>query len=158
MKKRSLTEWATIAEIISSIAVVVSLIFVAFQLQRNTSELQATHSNDLFDSLREIELVMLASPDLSQIYTKGWFGSRNEMSDQEIERFRMYLMQSINIWEQAFFRLQDGSMSKNDYVRWRSLFLEYFNHAVTREDLEWMLPWFLESFRTEIEANVQIPY
>ena len=155
MKKHSLPEWAAISEIISSFAVVVSLIFVAFQLQRNTTELQATHSNDLFDSIREIELVMLTSSELSQIYIKGWNGRRDEMSDEEIERFRMYLLQSINIWEQAYLRLKDGTMSMEDYLRWKSLFLEYFKDGITRDDLQWMLPWFVESFRVELKANVE---
>jgi len=36
MAKRQLSDWASIAEIISALAVVASLLYVGFEIQRNT--------------------------------------------------------------------------------------------------------------------------
>lgn len=153
MKNRKLTEWAAIAEISASIAVVMSLLFVGFQLHRNTTELRATHSNDLYDSIREIELAMISAPHLVDVYTKGWNASRAEMTDVEQVVFRQYLMQSFTIWEQAHARMLDGSMSMSEYQRWKDLFIEYLRQGVTREDLNEMLPWMNEAFRAELLDN-----
>ena len=153
MKDRILKKWAAIAEITASIAVVVSLMFVGFQLHRNTTELRATHSNDLYDAIREIELAMISAPHLVDVYTKGWNTDRVDMTDQEMVVFRQYLVQSFTIWEQAHARMLDGSMSESEYQRWKDIFAEYLRQGVTREDLDEMLPWMNENFQSELLDN-----
>ena len=153
MKNRILKKWATIAEITASIAVVVSLMFVGFQLHRNTTELRATHSNDLYDAIREIELAMISAPHLVDVYTNGWNTDRADMTDQEIAVFRQYLVQSFTVWEQAHARMLDGSMSEADYERWKDIFAEYLRQGVTREDFDEMIPWMNEKFKSELLDN-----
>lgn len=150
MRKRSLSDMAVIAEIVASIAVVISLVFVGFQVQRNTVELQAAQGNDLFDAIREIELTMLSSPHLVEIYAKGWGDRRDEMSQAEVETYRLYLMQSFTIWEQAHARMRDGTISSHDYTEWVELFTGYIEHGTTPEDIEYMLPWMNERFAREL--------
>lgn len=153
MKNRKLKKWAAIAEITASFAVVVSLMFVGFQLHRNTTELRATHSNDLYDAIREIELAMISSPHLVDVYIKGWNTDRADMTDQEAVVFRQYLVQSFSVWEQAHARMLDGSMSESDYQRWKDIFAEYLRQGVTHEDFDEMLPWMNEKFRSELLDN-----
>jgi hypothetical protein len=155
MKKRNVTEWAAIAEIIGTFAIIVSLLLVAFQVHRNTTELQAAHSNDLYDSLREIELTMLASPRLSTVYIKGWNDQRSEMSEEEIELFQMYFLQSMNIWDQARSRMLDGSMSKEEYSEWEETFVSYIRLGATREDIEYMRPWLDAGLIADMEAILE---
>jgi hypothetical protein len=153
MKKTRLKKWAAIAEITASIAVIISLLFVGFQLHRNTTELRATHSNDLYDAIREIELAMISAPQLVDVYAKGWNGRRAEMNEEELLIFRQYLMQSFTIWEQAHARMLDGTMSMSEYQRWKDLFIVYLRQGVTRDDLDDMLPWMNEAFRSELLEN-----
>ncbi|TXS95564.1 hypothetical protein FV139_06695 [Parahaliea maris] len=155
MKKFNLSELAAIAEVVGTVAVIVSLVFVAFQLQRNTNELQAGHSNDLYDSLREIELLMLSSPRLTSAYSKGWNGLRDEMSEDEAAVFQMYLTQVLNVWEQAYSRSVDGSMSAEEYSGWEGTFSEYVQQGMTEEDLEYVRAWFDPEFITLIEAKLK---
>ena len=152
MKKYSLTEWSAIAEIVASVAVVISLLFVGFQVQRNTAELQAAQSNDLFDSLREIELTMLAEPHLTEVYTKGWTERRIELTEEQNELFQIYLLQSFTILEQAYQRMLDGTMSDAEYRNWEELFVQYLAFGVSREDMDYMLPWMSTAFREELRT------
>ena len=43
MRRLSLSEWASIAEIIGAVAVVLSLIYVGVQVQENTSEVRESN-------------------------------------------------------------------------------------------------------------------
>jgi len=45
MKKLDLTEWAAISEILGTTAVIASLIFVAYTVDRNTVVMQAANDN-----------------------------------------------------------------------------------------------------------------
>jgi hypothetical protein len=150
MNKRPLSDWASIAEIIASIAVVISLLFIGVQIHKNTKEIRASQSNDLYDAIREVELAVLSNSHLMDAVDKGMEGRRSEMSEEEIVYFRNYLVQSFTIWEQAYSRANDGLMSSEDYRGWEGNFAEYIRRGVTPEDLDFVLPWFDEQFRFEV--------
>lgn len=150
MNKRPLSELASIAEIIASIAVVISLLFVGVQIYNNTAVIRASQSNDLYDAIREVELAVLTHPHLMAAVDKAQHGRRSELSEEEIVYFRNYLSQSFTIWEQAYSRANDGLMSNENYRSWEDNFVEYLRRDVTSEDLEWMLPFFDEQFANKL--------
>jgi hypothetical protein len=45
----NLSDWAALAEIIASIAVVISLLLVAYSIRRNTAEVELSNSNFLYE-------------------------------------------------------------------------------------------------------------
>ena len=53
MKKRTLNEWASIAEIFSTVAVVISLLTVAYTIDRNTKAISRQGIDALYDGHRE---------------------------------------------------------------------------------------------------------
>ena len=73
------------------------------------------------------------------------------MSEDDIDIFRIYLLQSFTIWEQAHARMLDGSMSQQEYEGWTELFLEYLTQGTVPEDIDYMLPWFQGQFGKEVE-------
>jgi hypothetical protein len=150
MNKRPLSDWASIAEIIASLSVVISLLFVGVQLHENTTEMRASQSNDLYDAIREVELTVLSNSHLMGAVDKGMGGRRSEMSEEEITYFRNYLVQSFTIWEQAFSRANDGLMSSENYLGWEGNFSVYIRQGVTPEDLDYMLPFFDEQFTSKV--------
>jgi len=57
MKKLDLTDWAAAAEIVGTVAVVVSLLFVGMNIKQNTAAVQAMNDNVLYemtDTFREL--------------------------------------------------------------------------------------------------------
>ena len=150
MNKRPLSDWASIADIITSITVVISLLFVGIQIRENTAEMRATQSNDLYDAIREIELTVLSNADLITAVDKGMGGRRSDMSEEEITYFRNYLVQSFNIWEQAFSRANDGLMSSEYYEDWEESFIVYIRQGLTQEDLDYVVLWLDKSFGSRI--------
>lgn len=150
MNKRPLSELASIAEIIASIAVVISLLFVGLQISDNTAVIRASQSNDLYDALREVDLVVLSNPHLMGVVDKGIGGRRSEMSEEEIVYFRNYVAQNFSIWEQAYFRADEGMMSQEYYRAWEENFSQYLRRGVTSDDLDYVLPWFDQQFRSRV--------
>ena len=49
MSKLKLTEWAAVSEIIGTVAVVISLLFLAFSVNRNTVVMQASNDNFVYE-------------------------------------------------------------------------------------------------------------
>ena len=71
MKKLTLSEWASAAEIVGTIMVVISLLFVVISVERNTAVLSGETEDDLFDTFKEIGLVVLADPELVKLIIRG---------------------------------------------------------------------------------------
>lgn len=150
MKKRPLSDWASIAEIVASIAFIISLLFVGIQIRENTAVIRASQSNDLYDAVREVELTVLSNPHLMAAVDKGMGGRRFEMSNEEITYFRNYIVQSFNIWEQAFSRANDGLMSIEYFEAWEESFIGYLRYDITEEDLDYVLLWYDKQFSSRI--------
>jgi len=150
MNKRPLSELASIAEIIASVAVVISLLFVGIQVYDNTAVMRASESNDLYDAMREVDMAVLTHPHLMVAVDKGLHGRRSEMSAVETVYYRNYVSQNFGIWEQAYFRADDGLMSSDNYLAWEKNFSEYLRRGLTKEDLDYILPWFDEQFISRV--------
>ena len=89
MQSEKLREWALIAEIISAIAVVLSLIFLAFQIRDgtrqtalNTQAVQATALQQHFQQHTLLSLAQIQNPDLDAVLTKGQDGLAGLSSDE----------------------------------------------------------------------------
>ena len=142
MSKRSLSDWAAIAEIVGSIAVVISLLFVGYSIQRNTSELQTVQANDLYDALREIEIQVLTDPEISRIVMAAYQGQQDELSPLDRWRLDQYNAQTLSIWEQAQLANQNGTISKEEYEGWREYFLIIARQSIGRSGWERIKSWF----------------
>jgi hypothetical protein len=100
MNKLNLTGWAAISDIVGTIAVVISLIFVVVSIDQNTVQLQAQNDDFLIqlqdEAARDIEL----NPDLAAILLK--FARQDELTDIETLRYQMDMSRWMNRWEVAF--------------------------------------------------------
>lgn len=71
MRKISLAELASVAEIIAAIAVVFSLFFVALEVRRNTRAVQTATLQSVLDIARQQVLLMASNADLNRISMAG---------------------------------------------------------------------------------------
>jgi hypothetical protein len=78
MRKLGLSGWAAISEIVATVAVVFSLLLVAYSIMRNTDEMETSNSNLLY------ELNELISGDLSR--DSGLATIFVKMAQKEIRR------------------------------------------------------------------------
>ncbi len=70
MKKLNLGEWAAIGEIVGTIAVVVSLLFVVLSLSQNTAAIHGSTENIIFEMHAELANQFMLDPTLAEILVK----------------------------------------------------------------------------------------
>lgn len=158
MKNFSLRDWAAISEIMAAIAVIISLVFVGFSINRNTMELQAQNVNDLYDSLREIEMTVLADAELAEIVRTVEAGSFDNLNEKDAFRYTVFMVQHLSIWEQLFARKLDGSVSKEAYTEWQEYFTIFARQTLPRSVWDKRKAWFTDpGFRAEVEAAFSAP-
>jgi len=99
---------AAIAEIVSSIAIVATLIYLAVQTQQNTNALIATSRQ----SALEGEVAWLSS----QIAYPTDFSTEIERSGTEQLRFQGFLIMALRIREFAWFQYQAGVLDEATWL------------------------------------------
>jgi hypothetical protein len=124
MNSPDLSKWTAIAEIAGAMAVVISLIFVAVSLNRNTKELFVANENFLYQ-LQDDEFSDVASDaDLAAILSK--LRRKEALSDVESVQFEHHISRLMNRWELVFARHQGGFMSAVQWEDWDRFYTSAF--------------------------------
>ena len=153
MTRRSLSDWAAVAEIVASIGVVVSLLFVGYSIQKNTEQLYNASSNDLFDALREVELNTL-TPHMAEIMVKVEAGKALKLSAVEQYQFDQYISQIMSIWEQAVDAHEAGTMNDLDYRGWEIFFKAMVDAYISPEQWRRLEKYFDEDVNRWVKQRI----
>jgi len=131
MRKLDLPGWAAIAEIVATIAVVLSLLLVAYSIQRNTEEVQISNSNFLYELELQVSGDLSREPGLATIFVK----MSNGEALSEVERFQYLFVQHqyLTHWEIAWTQYRRGSLALDDWRDWDQYLGDYFTDAFPEE-------------------------
>jgi len=94
MTNEGLSKWAAIAEIVSGIAVVISLLFILQELNNNTNAVQSATLQAAMDTSNAYLLMLIENPELLQLNEKG----RQSYTSLTPEELMTYTMLTRNQW------------------------------------------------------------
>ena len=149
MRKLSLSEWASAAEIVGAFAVVVSLVFVISSVDRNTAAITAQVGDASYEAIRELNLNLLNNPELFDITLRG-AASVDNLDHTELEKYKLWLHINLDVWERFYDWDRSGVIGK-DSGGWHEYFSAWTKRYVTKElwnDIKWEF--------TDPEFNAQV--
>jgi hypothetical protein len=114
MKPMSLEQWSSLAQMVASAGVVVSLIFVGLQIRQNTGALQRNEHNSTMAQWTVIRMAIAQNRDIAELMTAGLHGeSALDAADQlRLENMlQEYAWASFHIWD----RTQRGVFPKGTF-------------------------------------------
>ena len=148
--KEKLQEYALITEIISAIAVVVSLLFVIYSINQNTGSLQASNDNFIYQ-LQDARLSDLNdNGELAAIMVK--FSSGEELTREESLRHRIYMARGVNLWELAYVRYREGLMPVNQWETWDDMWSSSMPKDLPRESWLRLRPYYDDEFVEHVNS------
>jgi hypothetical protein len=131
MRKLSIGEWASLAEVVASLAVVISLAFVGYSIQRNTDEVRAAQANYMYTASREIDLAVASDPEWSRIIVEGRTGGA--LTPAEWQRYDGYVVSVLDLWDQLLGRYEDDLVDSKVFEGWDAYFEEFTKRHVTAD-------------------------
>ena len=150
MRKLSLSDWGSLAEIVATVAVVISLVFVVISLERNTAVMQASNDNFIYELQYARTRDIVSSPGMAAIYVKHRNGE--ELSAEEQERFFWDKMQELSTWEIAFNRHRDGLFSTQLWEGWNKYFEYSLIPQLSIDTWAEVRNFYAEDFQSHIDA------
>lgn len=129
MRKLSLSEWASISDVIGMVGVIISLIFVAVNLERNTRATTNLVGDESFKTIRETNLALLNNPELFDITMRA-VAEPTSLSPAEIEKYEIWLHINLDTWERQHDWETSGLIDSEDFG-WDAYFEDWFTRFMT---------------------------
>ena len=153
MQKSDLPIWASVAEIISAMAVVFSLLYVGYEINRNTDIMDSDQNSMIFEAMRSWEQLLIVDEKLTDLYVRA-ASEYETFSNAEQFRYRMLLIQYVGIWEQAFEGSQNRLLDAENWTSWNNALLPEISQVV----IVWpeISIYFSEEFQQHMTNEIEI--
>ncbi len=130
MNKDDLQKWTPAAELISAVAVIITLLFLVVGMKENTNALQAQTFQELMrdvnnwrSSIREFEG--------SQLMSRWRVDGIDGLSKEELDVLRIVYLELWGIYEAAFFANERGVLGVDEWGRFEKVICrERRKHAI----------------------------
>ena len=118
----SLQDWSDLAQVIGALAVVISLVYVGFQVKRNTGAVRSATSQAVHNNYADWYVSMVGDAELNRIAIKGL---KDYLSLDEIEKARFIetFMAFAAYSQNAFYQWRKKSLSPWLWVGWELLIM-----------------------------------
>lgn len=96
-----------VAELIGAVGVVASLFYLASQIRRNSTALEAATNQAIADAAENRLVAVAQSPDLAEAFAKAVF-SRDQLSKRERVQVEFYSRATLRGIQNAYFQYRRG--------------------------------------------------
>ena len=158
----SIQEWAAIAEIVSAVAVVASLVYLAVQIRQNThglsmnlksTELAAFERN--VDAGNRIREIFILNPDISELFARGR-SSYTDLGSSDKIRFDMLLSNVFSAFQGAYIRQLTYGNDPQNFAGSERLLDSYIRCSGVRDWLSSNNPDWRPQFAALVQQRVQL--
>lgn len=101
MNQQKLQLWTSVAEIVSAIAIVISLLYVASEFRQSETVTEREADAELFDRVREANRILIENPDVAALTIAASRGPE-ELTAADRLRYLAIQHQFFDSWELAW--------------------------------------------------------
>ena len=149
MRKLTLQDWAAIAEIMGTVAIVVSLVFVVQGLNQNTKALQISNLNEIYNRTDNVNGDIAASPELASLFVEKVFGVKGLRAEEA--QFAITMRRELNQWEQFYLWNRDGVINDDDWEVWDAYYSEYLSGNFPQEWWNGIKKYYYSEFSSHVD-------
>lgn len=120
------TKTSAFAEILSSVAILVTLVYLAVEIQQNAEATRANTRQAILDSDQQFLQLFVDSPELNLLWYKP------ELSDQEKVRLSYFLLIHMRMRESNWFQYESGILDERTWRSYRGSIVAMLSAPRTR--------------------------
>ncbi len=120
-----LDQLGSIGSIISGIAVVISLIYLAMQIRQNTEAERTSTYQSIVSDFGFMNNNLAGNAELSHMFVDA-LENYNKFDDEEKARISQMFFQIFRMFENMFYQQKKGYLDQDLWIGWKRLMLTYF--------------------------------
>jgi len=102
---------AATAEAIGTLAVLITLFYLARQIRQNTEEVRSANYHGVTDSFNELNLAIAGNSDLARVFKTGNY-AYDELTDEEKYQYGFVMHSAFRILDVIYFQSEHGTGDK----------------------------------------------
>ena len=122
----SLEELGNIGEFVSSIAVLVSLVYLSLQIKKSTETDRASTYSAIVSDFGAMNRMLASTPDLSYLYVQAMENFGDLQPDEKARVSQLFYM-TFRDFENMFYQHRKGYLEEEVWKGWERLMLTYFS-------------------------------
>jgi hypothetical protein len=148
----SISELGSIGELLGSIAVLISLVYLAIQVKRNTETARTSTYQSVVSEFSALNHAMAGTPDLSMLFVDAMENFAALKTDEKARMSQIFFVLFRN-FENMYYQYSKGYLDDDVWMGWKRLMLTY--HARPGFQTWWAVrsdtfsPLFVEFLRSE---------
>lgn len=108
---------ALIAEIVGGLGIIVSILYLGYEVSRNVERMEISHHLTLSDQAMSLRNSVLESGELADILVKG-NADISTLEPYQRLQYRQYMSGWWDIWENASYMARIGQLDEGTWVAW----------------------------------------
>lgn len=129
--KLKLSEWASVAEISSGVAVVITLVLLVLGIKENTEMTRASMYANTMESTSELDRIVLADPELRRIMRAYLDGETVSLEDSDRSALLFIVASQARTYDTAYFMRQYGLFGENEWTRFEGAICRGYERAAS---------------------------
>lgn len=121
----TISELGSIGELLGSIAVFISLVYLAFQVKSGTETAQTSTYQSVVSDFSALNLSMASTPALSLLFVNAQEDFDSLNADDKARISQLFYMCFRN-FENMYYQHRKGYLEEELWVGWKRLMLTYF--------------------------------
>lgn len=130
-RRLTLVEWAALADVLASLAVVASLVFVVVSINQNTRAIQAANETTLYEMHGALANLLITDASLAELLARR-AEPRARLNPVEQLRYDTYELNLLDVWSIAHSRNERELLSQTQWDAWDNYFTELFSAGPRR--------------------------
>jgi hypothetical protein len=122
VRNLKLPEWANVAEIFASVVIVISLIYVGFEVNQNTQALQNEVHQNVLSILTDQQHVLVEDAEFLEIFLTAETTPTN-LSALEWSRFEQFMYGRFGVWEYLYVAIQNNAITDAVWLSYEPYYL-----------------------------------
>lgn len=151
MNERRLQAYASLAEVVSALAIIISLLYAGYEFRRSNTMSSREADVLLYERVREANRLMIETPGLAEILVEAQTAPE-DLSAAERVRFLAFQHSFFDSWELGWNQHDDGILDETTWREWDDWFVQ---EARRRPSFAWTdneHNFTGEAFRRHVEA------
>ncbi len=100
---------SSIAEIVGAVGVIISLIYLSFQVKQNTKASKAATRQALADGAQRLPSDVVEGDDMARIMIDAMAG--NDIKPHEVFRLQSRCYRDLRFWDNAYYQYTEGLLT-----------------------------------------------
>ena len=153
MSKSYAVKLSTITELVGLIAVILTLVFVGFELRQNTRAVESSATQEVHANFSSWYASLQSDPELLAITVKG-MQDYDSLTVTEKGQFIAVFMVFTSNCQTAFYKWREGLLDEELWNGWRQLSLNFFSTSGGNDFWSERSYMFGEGFRNFVDREI----